>query len=58
MKELTREKLNKVLEEHKHWINEDCENWKEMRADLREANLRGADLRSAICVVHTCSMQT
>ena len=45
MKEITREKLNKILEEHKHWINEDCENWEEMRADLRSANLRGADLR-------------
>ena len=52
MKELTKEKLNKILEEHKHWINEDCKNWEEMRADLREANLsevnlRGADLRGA-----------
>ena len=47
MKVLTREKLNKILEEHKHWINEDCENWEEMRADLSDANLRGTDLRSA-----------
>lgn len=50
MKELTEEKLYKILEEHKHWINEDCENWEEMRADLRnadlyEANLSRADLR-------------
>ena len=53
MKELTKEKLNKILEEHKHWINEDCKNWEEMRADLREvnlsrANLSEADLRRAI----------
>lgn len=57
MKELTEEKLYKILEEHKHWINEDCENWGEMRADLRgavlyeanlsRANLRGADLSRA-----------
>ena len=57
MKELTKEKLNKILEEHKHWINEDCKNWDEMRADLRgadlsgtyllNADLRGADLRGA-----------
>ena len=57
MKELTREKLYKILEEHKHWVNEDCKNWEEMRADLRDtdlrgaylsrANLRGADLREA-----------
>ena len=47
MNELTREKLNKVLEEHKHWINEDCENWEEMRADLRNADLRSVDLSGA-----------
>ena len=52
MKELTEEKLYKILEEHKHWINEDCKNWEEMRANLREvdlsrANLSGAYLRGA-----------
>ena len=47
MNELTRKKLNKILEEHKHWINEDCKNWEEMRADLRGANLCDADLRGA-----------
>ena len=47
MTELTREKLNKILEEHKHWIDEDCKNWEEMRADLRNAVLRGANLRGA-----------
>ena len=44
MTELTRKKLNKIIEEHKHWINEDCKNWEEMRADLRRANLLNADL--------------
>ena len=44
--------LNKILENHLHWIKEDCENWKDMRADLsgadlREANLSGANLRGA-----------
>ena len=47
MTELTKEKLNKILEEHKHWINEDCKNWEEMRADLRRANLYGANLSGA-----------
>ena len=47
MAELTREKLNKILEEHKHWIDEDCKNWEEMRADLRRANLLNADLSGA-----------
>ena len=47
MTELTREKLNKILEEHKHWIDEDCKNWEEMRADLHNADLRGTDLHNA-----------
>ena len=44
---MTREELNKVLENHKHWWDEDCEGWEDMRANLRGANLRGADLRGA-----------
>ena len=47
MNKLTKEKLNKILEKHKHWINEDCDNWEEMRADLNNADLSGADLRNA-----------
>ena len=48
MTELTREKLNKILEEHKHWIDEDCKNQEEMRADLRNADLRSTDLLNAV----------
>ena len=48
MKTLTREELYKILKEHKHWINEDCKNWEEMRADLRGVDLRGADLLNAV----------
>ena len=44
---MTQEELNKVLENHKHWLNEDCDGWEEMKADLCGANLRGADLRYA-----------
>ena len=57
MKKLTQEQINKILEEHKHWINEDCEGWEIMRADfsycdlscanLSCANLNGANLSSA-----------
>ena len=36
--------LKKVLEAHKHFIAQDCEEWKEMRADLRNADLWRADL--------------
>ena len=47
---MTQKELNKVLENHKHWLNEDCDRWEEMKADLRYADLRyanlcGADLR-------------
>ena len=44
---MTHEELKKILEDHLHWIKEDCEGWKEMCADLRGANLWGADLRGA-----------
>ena len=44
---MTQEELNKILENHKHWLNEDCEGWENMRANLIEANLRGADLTRA-----------
>ena len=41
------EKLKEILENHKHWLNEDCDGWQDMRADLREVDLRGANLRGA-----------
>ena len=39
--------LNEILERHKHWLDEDCEGWKKMRADLSGADLRGANLLGA-----------
>ena len=54
---MTQEELNKIVEQHQHWIKEDCEGWEDMKANLRWAdlsgaylswaNLRGADLRGA-----------
>ena len=44
---MTQEELNKLLENHKHWLNEDCDGWESMRANLREADLREADLYGA-----------
>ena len=44
---MTQEELNKVLENHKHWLNEDCDGWESMRADLSGADLSGADLCGA-----------
>ena len=44
---MTREELSTILENHKHWINEDCKGWENMKADLRGADLCYADLRGA-----------
>ena len=41
---MTQEELDKIVEQHQHWIKEDCECWEEMKANLRGANLSGADL--------------
>ena len=44
---MTQEELDKIVEQHQHWIKEDCEGWEEMKADLSGADLRGANLRGA-----------
>ena len=44
---MTQEELDKIVEQHQHWIKEDCEGWEDMKADLSGADLRGADLRGA-----------
>ena len=58
MKKLTQKQINKILEEHKHWLNEDCKGWETMKVDfsycelnhtdLSHTNLSGAYLRGAI----------
>ena len=35
---MTQEELNKIVEQHQHWIKEDCEGWEDMTADLRGAD--------------------
>lgn len=44
---MTNEELKKILENHLHWLNEDCEGWENMCADLSYADLRNAILRNA-----------
>ena len=44
---MKQEELNKILENHQHWIRKDCEGWETMRADLSEANLSVANLVGA-----------
>ena len=47
MKKLAQEQIKKILEGHKHWLNEDCEGWETMKADFSYCDLRGADLSGA-----------
>jgi hypothetical protein len=44
---MTQEELDKIVEQHQHWIKEDCEGWEYMRANLEGANLYGANLEGA-----------
>ena len=39
--------IEKIIENHQHWINEDCEGWTGMKADLHDANLQCANLHGA-----------
>ena len=40
----TAEEIKTILENHSHWLKEDCEGWMGMQASLRMANLSGANL--------------
>ena len=49
---MTPEELDKIVEQHQHWLKEDCEGWEDMRANLEgayleRANLKGANLEGA-----------
>lgn len=44
---MEQKELNEILEKHKHWINEDCKGWENMRANLAGADLAGAYLGGA-----------
>ena len=44
---MTQEELEKILENHRHGLNEDCEGWETMRANLRGVDLYRADLSGA-----------
>jgi uncharacterized protein YjbI with pentapeptide repeats len=44
---MTQKELSKVIENHLHWLNEDCDGWENMRADLSGKNLEGLDFSDA-----------
>ena len=35
---MTQEELDKIIEQHQHWIKEDCEGWEDMRANVECAS--------------------
>ena len=47
MRTISPEELKTILENHKHWLYEDCEGWENMRANLRDADLSCANLSYA-----------
>ena len=49
---LTQKEINKIIENHQHWLKKDVDDWESMRADfsnkdLSNANLSGANLSNA-----------
>jgi hypothetical protein len=44
---MTQEELDKIVEQHQHWIHGDVDGWEDMRADLRNKDLSGLNLKSA-----------
>ena len=44
---MTQNELNTIIENHQHYLNEDIDGWKSMRADLSYKNLSGLDLKNA-----------
>ena len=52
MEKITQEVLNKMIKNHRHWLRQDCENWRSMRAnftgfDLKDVNFANANFESA-----------
>ena len=44
---MTRQELTKILTNHRHWLNEDCDGWEKLKANLYGADLGGANLGGA-----------
>ena len=47
MKKLTKDELKQLIENHGHWLRNDCDGWENMRADLSWTDLLKADLSGA-----------
>jgi uncharacterized protein YjbI with pentapeptide repeats len=44
---MTQNELNKIIENHQHYLNKDIDGWENMRADLSYKDLSGLDLKNA-----------
>ena len=44
---LTQKEINKIIENHKHWLNADVDGWDNMKANFSNKDLRDADLSDA-----------
>ena len=45
LRKISQEELDKIIENHQHWLKKDCEGWEKMKANLSYADLRDTDLR-------------
>ena len=41
---MNKKKLVRIIANHRHWLNQNCDGWESMRADLSGANLSKTDL--------------
>lgn len=53
LRKISQEELNRVIENHQHWLNKDREDWEKMRANLSCVDLSGAYLS---CVNLSCAI--
>ena len=44
---MTQNELNKIIENHQHYLNKDINGWENMKADLSYKNLNGLDLKES-----------
>ena len=44
---MTQNELNKIIENHQHYLNKVIDGWESMRADLSDKNLSGLNLKNA-----------
>lgn len=47
MRQISKDELKTILDNHLHWLREDCDGWEDMNANLRNADLYNANLSGA-----------